>query len=134
MARLLQQARALRGLESQLGDLIPSPLDEHCRLLSFRGNTLVLAADSPVWAARLRFHAPLLLKQLSVNQTVNLRTVQVRVRPPDMPPGTGRSSARPHLSGQNAVILNQAARGVTDPGLKAALERLARRRKPSGRQ
>ena len=82
-ARLLSRARALLQLESRLHALLPAPLTEHCRILSIRDTTLVLAADSPVWAARLRFHTPLLLKQLARIQAVRLRRVRIRVRPPE---------------------------------------------------
>jgi hypothetical protein len=132
LARLLVRARALKKLDAELHDLIPPPLGDHCRILSIRDDTLVLAADSPVWAARLRFQASQLVKQLSDTRTVNLRTVRVRVRPPESryraPP------ARKHLpiSRKNSHTLRQAAREVTDPRLRAALLRLASHRKGTG--
>jgi hypothetical protein len=130
VSRLLAQARTLRELEALLERLIPPPLNEHTRVLSLRDATLVLAADSPVWAARLRFHAPRLVKQLRNHQAVRLRTVQVRVRPPDTLQAAGISPQGPrHLSPENADNLQQTARSVSDPGLKAALMRLASRRK-----
>ncbi len=134
-SRLLAQARALGELDALLDRLIPPPLNEHCRVLSLRDSTLVLAADSPVWAARLRFQTPPLVKQLRNQQAVKVRTVQVRVRPPDTPqvveinlPGPRRLSAR------NADTLRQTACSVSDPGLKAALMRLASRKKYPGQE
>jgi hypothetical protein len=128
VARLLARARALNKLDAELHDLIPPPLNDHCRILSIRDDTLVLAADSPVWAARLRFQATQLVKQLSNSRTVNLRTVRVRVRPPE-----SRHAARPSrkqipVTRKNSHTLREAAREVTDPGLRAALLRLASRR------
>lgn len=129
-SRLLAQARALKELDALLERLIPSPLNEHTRVLSVRDAILVLAADSPVWAARLRFHTPRLVKQLRNNQVVRLRTVQVRVRPPDTSQAAGIKLPGPRpLSSQNVDTLQQTARSVSDPGLKAALMRLASRRK-----
>ncbi|UCC55332.1 MAG: DUF721 domain-containing protein [Gammaproteobacteria bacterium] len=131
LSRLLGHARSLKKLDAELHDLIPPPLGDHCRILSIRDDTLVLAADSPVWAARLRFQATQLAKQLSDRRTVNLRTVRVRVRPPESrhkaPP------ARKHIpiSRKNFHALRQAAREITDPGLRAALLRLASRRNGS---
>ena len=125
LARLLDRARALKKLDAELHDLIPPPLRDHCRILSIRDDTLVLAADSPVWAARLRFQAAQLVKQLTHRRTVNLRTVRVRVRPPESrhkaPP------ARKHIpvSRKSFHTLRQAAREITDPRLRAALLRLA---------
>ena len=122
-------AGILTGLDSIIQDLLPSPLKEHCRVLSVRDTVLVLAADSPVWAARLRFHSPRLVKQLVNNKTVKLRTVQVRVRPADIPPESVKRPVKPVLSEDSSIALEQAARGVRDPELKAALFRLAARRR-----
>ena len=128
VSRLLASASVIEKLDAIVHELIPSPLKEHCRILSVRGETLVLAADSPVWAARLRFHAPKLVKQLAKIQTVKLRTVRVRVRPPGQPPIMAIRASKPHLSVKNSDTLRQTARNVTDPGLKAALLKLAGRK------
>lgn len=128
VSRLLDDACALEKLAAIVHELLPSPLKEHCRVLSVRGAALVLAADSPVWAARLRFHSPRLVKQMDHIQTVKLRTVQVRVRPVDKAPAAVKRQNKPYLSAGNSLALEQTARGVTDPGLKAALLRLARRK------
>jgi len=132
---LLSRARALGELDSLVHGLIPSPLNEHCRVLSVRDDTLVVAADSPVWAARLRFQSSRLVKQLSGVSSVKLRTVQVRVRASEQPPDGRRiTPIRQPVSGRNSMALKQAARSVTDAGLKAALLRLASRRTLPGRQ
>ena len=128
-ARLMAGASALAKLDALVQDLLPLPLDEHCRVMSLRGDTLVMAVDSPVWAARLRFHAPKLVKQLAGIQTAKLRTVQVRVRPVDPPPAARQMPRAPGLSAGNALALEQTAQGVSDAGLKAALLRLAARRR-----
>ena len=127
-ASLLQRVRALTALDAQLRELLPAPLNQHCRLLAVRDDTLVLAADSPVWASRLRFHAPQLVKQLSRLHAVKLRTVRVRVRPPEASataPPTRRAANRCGAAGTAAI--QQAAQTVSDPELKTALLRLAGR-------
>jgi len=82
-SRLLAQARLLMNLEVQLQQLLPAQLQAHCRLLAINGKTLVLAADSPAWAARLRFHTHQLVKQLTLPRTVKLQAIRIRVRPPE---------------------------------------------------
>lgn len=128
VSRLMAGASILGELDAIVRKLLPSPMKEHCRVLSVRDRVLVLAADSPVWAARLRFHSPALVKQLGNMKTVNLRTVQVRVRPLDKPPAVQKRLNKPVLSTTSSRSLEQTARGVTDPGLKAALLRLAGRK------
>jgi hypothetical protein len=129
-SRLLAEARVLKELDGLLDRHIPPPLNDHSRVLSLRDATLVLAADSPVWAARLRFHTPQLVKQLRDNPAVKVRTVQVRVRPPQSLQVAETGLPKPRqLSASNADALQQTARSVSDPGLKAALMRLASRRR-----
>jgi hypothetical protein len=134
VSRLLSRARALGELDALVHELIPSPLNKHCRVLSVRDDTLVVAADSPVWAARLRYQSSQLVKQLSGVSSEKLRTVQVRVRASEQRPGSGITPIRQPVSGRNSMTLKQAARSVTDAGLKAALLRLASRRTLPGRQ
>jgi hypothetical protein len=126
-SRLISQARTLMALEVLLQELLPEPLKTHCHLLAIRDETLVLAADSPVWAARLRFHAPQLVKQLSRNQTVKLRTIRIRVRPPERNVPEKCPGPMRQLSKNSTAALQQVAQNVSDPGLKTALLRLAHR-------
>ena len=126
-SRLVSQARALLGLDGLIQELLPDALKTHCRVLSVRDQTLVLAADSPVWAARLKFHSSQLVKQLNRQQTVKLRTVRIRVRPPEKQVATERRNAPLKLGISSATALRQAADSVSDPDLKSALLRLASR-------
>jgi hypothetical protein len=126
-ACLVTRARILLELEALLQELLPAPLKAHCRVLAVRDETLVLATSSPVWAARLRFHAPSLLKKLSNQKTVNLRTVRVRVRPPEKTVAAPRRQAALRPGKAAATAIQQAAQTISDPGLKTALLRLANR-------
>jgi len=134
ISRLLSRARALGELDALVHELIPSPLNAHCRVLAVRDDILVVAADSPVWAARLRYQSSLLVKQLSGISSVKLRTVQVRVRASEQSTDCRITPIRQPVSARNSMALKQAARSVTDAGLKAALLRLAGRRTLPGRQ
>lgn len=126
-SRLVSQARALLELDGLIQELLPDVLKTHCRVLSVRDETLVLAADSPVWAARLKFHSSQLVKQLNRQQTVKLRTVRIRVRPPEKQLVTERRNTPLKLGINSATALRQAADSVSDPDLKSALLRLANR-------
>jgi hypothetical protein len=127
LAGLLARSRNLRKMDILLAQLLPAPLNSHCRILNIRNTILVLAADSPVWAARLRFQAPQLVKQLAQHLSEKRCTIHVRVRPPetDMVVPPQKPVIRPGTQGRAA--LQQAARSVSDPELKSALLRLANR-------
>ena len=127
LAGLLARSRELRKMDVLLAELLPAPLNAHCRILSIKNTILVLAADSPVWAARLRFQAPQLVQQLTQHLSGKRRTIQVRVRPPEtvLVPPPQKPGIRPGTQG--IAALQQAARTVSDPELKTALLRLANR-------
>lgn len=112
-------------LDGHLKRLLETPLNDHCQVLALRNQVLILAADSPVWAARLRFHIPRLVKQFSRLQTVPLSTIRVRVCPASRPTAVVNRPApkRRGTVGKNALL--QAAETVSDPELKSALQKLA---------
>lgn len=128
-SQLLTRARAFRELETLVGELLPSPLKAHCSFLSCHDRTLFMAADSPVWAARLRFFGPQLVKHLSKHQTVNLHTVRVRVRAPVKSRAAARKPSGHRLSSNTRKLINQAADTVSDPVLKSALQRIGQKKR-----
>jgi hypothetical protein len=128
LAGLLARSREQRKLDALLSELLPEPLNAHCHILSISNSILVLAADSPVWAARLRFHAPQLARQLVQRMSAKRLTIHVRVRPPETAlPVPPRKPVSGRPGRQGVAALQQAAQSVSDPELKTALLRLARR-------
>lgn len=134
-SRLLSCARVLGELDALVHKLIPPPLNGHCRVLAMRNGILIVAADSPVWATRLRYEASRLVKQLGGVASVKLHTIQVRVRASESRlTGDGFAHARQTLSSRNSMVLKQAACSISDAGLKAALLRLSSRQSRPLRQ
>lgn len=121
---LVERARKLLRLEQTVLQILPQGLAAHCKVLNIRNKILVLEAPSSVWAARLRFAAPDLLRQLQSGAALNVDTLQVRVRPalPEKPPA---HHAHPQISMENANLLAQTANSIEHRGLKEALFRLA---------
>ena len=107
-SRLLAQARLLADLDIQLQTLLAPPLQQHCRVLALREPVLVLAADSPVWAA------------------LRLRSIRVRVRPPETRSAVELKPAR-RRGHRDTTAIQQAAETVSDPALKTSLLKLASR-------
>jgi hypothetical protein len=110
-------------LENLLAQLPPS-FRPHCKGVRPDGDTLVVFADSPVWATRLRYEAPRILP------AIGFRNLRVRVTPPATAarPATKRAPALPASA---AALLRETAAGVDDPDLAGALRRLADRYKPA---
>lgn len=93
LKRLAEQCHTLQALERLLLQQLPPELAQHTRVASHHEHTLVLHADSPVWASQLRFHSRSLLEGL--RQHPGLQTLsQIRVRTVPAFRQPGDSSAR----------------------------------------
>lgn len=131
VAELVTHARQLGHLSSIVQAMLEPALANHCQLAHFDGSRMVLVADSPVWASRLRFSINTLLSQLRQysNKFHALSQIEVQVKPilPSIP---APATTKRELSAQAAHCLAESAEGIEDPALKQALQRLARRKKP----
>ncbi len=123
---LTERTRLLAHLTATVRDCLPLPCADHCSVANLDGNRLVLAVDSPAWSARLRFHVPELTKTLKQHQGLSIRQVRVVVSP-SIDTIAPKRRARSDISHKSAELLKQSAAGIEDPGLRAALLRLARR-------
>ncbi|MCU1721061.1 MULTISPECIES: DUF721 domain-containing protein [unclassified Pseudomonas] len=133
-AVLLREARPLKALFShaqrlaQLQRLVESQLQpaarEHCHVASWREGTLLLVVTDGHWATRLRYQQKRLqraLQQLDV--FVSLNRIQFKVQPTASSPRPGGHVM--DISSKSAENIQATAEGISDPNLRAALERLA---------
>ncbi len=129
LAELLRQTGQRRELLQQVRRALPEELAPHCVAATLERGSLRLRADSPVWAARLRYQVPQLLARLRADRP-GLANIQVKAGPA-ADGGIARSRqdapAAPRApSPAAASAVEAAARQVTDPSLCHALQRLAR--------
>ncbi len=81
----LRRAQWLDAMDRLLRPHLPPGLGAHARLANVRGDKLVFVVDSPVWHAKLRLAAPVLVDAarsigLEVND-VGVRTTTAPLRP-----------------------------------------------------
>lgn len=124
---LVGRAERLARIDAQFRELLGPPASEHCGVANLYRDTLVVFAETPAWAARLRYLAPNLLPRLQQTvptlHTVNRITVKVRpIAEPYVAPHAPR-----HLSREAGALIASAADATDDPALRDALCRLARR-------
>ncbi|MDU9390644.1 DUF721 domain-containing protein [Pseudomonas japonica] len=133
-AALLREARPLKVLFSQaqrlahLQRLLESQLQpaarEHCHVASWREGTLMLVVTDGHWATRLRYQQKRLQRQLQqLEAFANLTRILFKVQPV-----TGVTRSASHvidISDKSAETIQATAEGISDPKLRAALERLA---------
>jgi hypothetical protein len=126
---LVDRARYLGGLDSRIRERLPEPLKGHLRVVDVRGNTLVVLASSPAWAAKARYETRTILD--SIKEIAGIGPIHnVRIRTsPESPRNPGPTPKHPGLSEAAANELSRAARTISDRELGEALERISRKRR-----
>lgn len=131
VAELVTHARQLGHLSDIIQAMLEPSLADHCHLAHFDGSRMVIVADSPAWATRLRFSVDTLVSQLQQysNKFHRLSKIEVAVRPqlPDLPQV---NVVERTISVEAAQYIEESADSVEDPDLKQALQRLASRQRP----
>lgn len=123
---MLSHVRLLRRLTAVLRDNLPAPLAEHCVAANIDGTTLVVAASSSVWAAKLRYHLPTLLTQLQLCDVLpTIDNIRIRIQPLQLERDIS-PVIRPPLSANTVALITQVADHTIDSALREALHRLAR--------
>ena len=131
---LLREAKPLKALFSaaqrldRLQHLLESQLQpaarEHCHLASWREGCLLLIVTDGHWATRLRYQQRRLERQLQLlEEFAGLQRILFKVQPSYTPKPAAKHSMV--LSSAAAESLQTTADSISDPKLRAALERLA---------
>ncbi len=129
LGALRQRQATLERAVARIGALLPAPLDRHCRIAALDDGALVLHVDAPAWLTRLRLERPRLLAALRAQpEFAGLREIRFRIAPesaiPPQPPPAPPARVLPPSA---AAQLRATASTLSDPGLREALLRLARR-------
>ena len=132
--RLMAVGRRLGNANDALGELLDAPLRDHVTVARLSGETLTLVADSPAWAARVRYQAPRILAHLRRTcDCPRLESMRVVTRPARVvreplaePAREARSRA---ISAETAELIESVALACDNDALRGTLLRLARRAK-----
>ncbi|MCG8294977.1 DUF721 domain-containing protein [Pseudomonas entomophila] len=121
---LLNQAERLEHLQRLLESQLQPAAREHCHVASWKEGTLLLVVTDGHWATRLRYQQKRLQRQLQAMEAfANLSRILFKVQPPLVTAiHTGQGI---ELSSRAASNIRDSAEGISDPKLRAALERLA---------
>lgn len=119
---LVERGRFLARIQSALADVLDSSCRERFRVANLRDRRLVLLAPTAAIATRLRLSGPQLLDRARKTSGLPLDTLAVELGALPVVPADPPSSP---LSAAAADTLDRAARVITDPALRALLERLA---------
>lgn len=119
--RLLPDVRALWAAA------VGEPLAAHTTPVRYTEGCLVVNADSSTWSSKVLFQRQTLTQRLRREPLLSeLRTLQVRVRPPITERASGPGSPRTALSPTARCCVAGIAQDIDDEALREALLRLAR--------
>lgn len=108
---------------------VAEALAAHAYPVRYAAGLLFVHVDTPAWASRLRHQQSALISALRRDPALrDLTELRVRVVPPESaetPTADRRAPSR--LSAQAAKVIERTAVAISDPDLRAALERLAQR-------
>ena len=122
------QLDRLGSLRARWPGLVGEPMSGHSEPTNFEGGRLTVTVRSPAWASRLRQQEVALVRSLRADPAFrSLRDIKVRIEPTDPivkpAPSPTRNASR--IPSQAARLVKSVADTVSDPQLRAALERLA---------
>ncbi len=127
---LFAGASTVKRLQALVETQLEPAAREHCRVASLRDGVLRLVVSDSHWATRLRYQQKRLIRQLQVyTEFATLTKIYCKVQPPLV-----KKSPPLHKMKHSIVAaqsLEETAEVVSDPALKAALERLARHHRES---
>ncbi len=116
-------ARELETHRRRLQQGLPESLRGQWRLARLDEVEIVVVAESPAWATRLRYAGPQIQEAAARLTGVRPRRVTVRIAPAADRP---RCHQPPHPPGEHArAAIRAAAETMDDPRLREALRRLA---------
>ncbi len=126
---IFNHAQRLAHLQRLLESQLQPAAREHCHVASWREGSLLLIVTDGHWATRLRYQQKRLQRQLSAfDEFSSLTRILFKVQPPTVPQGAAGHTM--DLSLVAAESIQATAEGISDPKLRAALERLAAHAKP----
>ncbi|CAI8967899.1 MULTISPECIES: DUF721 domain-containing protein [Pseudomonas] len=126
---ILGHAQRLGHLQRLLESQLQPAARAHCHVASWREGSLLLIVTDGHWATRLRYQQKRLLRQLQMfDEFANLTRILFKVQPPTVQQGAAGHTM--DLSNDAAATIQATADGISDPNLRAALERLAAHARP----
>lgn len=125
---LFRKAEAIGRFQRLLESKIQPAARPFCKLAMFREGELLIIVTDGHWATRLRYQQRRLLRELQdIPEFAGLLRIAFKVQP-DVTT-THAQRAAPLLSQAAAESIQSSAECIADPGLKAAMERLAKHTK-----
>lgn len=125
LQQIQQKAQELHRLQSLIQSMLPEPLAQHCQVLNYHENQLVIGVKSAAWGQNFKQHQAQLLRQFAFQElTSGFKTIKLKILMAQ-PKATKPKEKKILLSNKAKTVLEDAADHVRHPRVREALQRLA---------
>jgi len=136
---ILQRAKQLTALDKEVRPYLPKEIREYCEILNLREYELVIGVNNSTFYSRIYYDIPNILKEIQ-KKYPSIRSIKLkisstlidRMKPiisPTPPCENGKVMVKPSLSEKGILEMEAAISNITDPGLRATLNRIKDRLK-----
>ncbi|MFZ1325185.1 MAG: DciA family protein [Candidatus Contendobacter sp.] len=129
LGALMTRARELKRLSGIFLAYLPPQLRAHALLVRLDAERWEVHTEAASWATRLRYALATIRQPLGQQLSIVLPKPRIRVKPAALPPVSHRPPLA--LPQGSAEQIERLARTLSDPALRAALQRLAAHSSPS---
>ena len=127
LRKLIQHLNFLKGIEQKLASFLGHPLCEHYIIANYANDTLVVYADTPSWASRIRYNTPQIMFFLQNECGLDsLKTIRIKVTPFSSVQSTPLPDKRWKLDKHTASLISRSASSITDETLKCLLLKISK--------
>ncbi|OCG28060.1 hypothetical protein A9G11_11135 [Gilliamella sp. wkB108] len=81
LSKIQERTNALSKLSNVVSDLLPSPLNQQCRVANYRRGILVIEVSSASWLTRLRYEQSELISGIRRQILPSLSSIQYQINP-----------------------------------------------------
>ncbi len=125
---IFKKAAHLKELNARITPLLPANIRPYCQIANINQDTLILLCANASVATQLRFSSPELIKQFNQLSTLSMiKKIEYLVRPVTTPPDMTPQENMDLLSKETAQTIQEIADALSDPDLKAVMEKIATR-------
>ena len=125
--RLRQQTKKSEGVQQFIHSFMDPELAAKIIVAKWEHDELVLLAESPAWAAKIRYLVPLMLDNFARNNTFNsIKSIRIRNVTYDRLEVDSHILPKHPPSSQALETINNFAESIEDEALSNALKRLAK--------
>ena len=125
--KLRQEGRKLEQVQAFINSFLDPVLSKRMMVGALGDDFIVLIAESPAWAAKIRYVIPLLLDNLALqDEFKSVKTIRIRTQKHDRPEPVKPAPRRLKLGRSAAQALEDSAGTMEDEAIAMALRRLSR--------